>query len=80
MVKTWLKTATGLKVQQFDIQQQALKLTANRYVLVLSFSTSLCSSIDLLLLICFRLIICAVCMGAWDFPTPDSMQNPWQNL
>lgn len=30
MVKSWLKTATGLKVQQLDIQQQALKLTANR--------------------------------------------------
>ncbi|CAK9141422.1 unnamed protein product [Ilex paraguariensis] len=31
MVKSWLKTATGLKVQQLDIQQQALKLTANRF-------------------------------------------------
>ena len=30
MVKSWLKTASGLKRQQFDIQQQALKLTANR--------------------------------------------------
>lgn len=30
MVKSWLKTASGLKAQQFDIQQQALKLTANR--------------------------------------------------
>uniref|UniRef100_A0A0E0N5K1 DNA polymerase n=1 Tax=Oryza rufipogon TaxID=4529 RepID=A0A0E0N5K1_ORYRU len=31
MVKSWLKTASGLKRQQFDIQQQALKLTANRF-------------------------------------------------
>ncbi|CAK9177542.1 unnamed protein product [Ilex paraguariensis] len=31
MVKSWLKTASGLKVQQLDIQQQALKLTANRF-------------------------------------------------
>jgi len=31
LVKQWMKKATGLKVQQFDIQQQALKLTANRY-------------------------------------------------
>lgn len=31
MVKSWMKTATGLKVQQLDIQQQALKLTANRF-------------------------------------------------
>jgi DNA polymerase alpha subunit A len=30
MVKKWLKTASGLKMQQLDIQQQALKLTANR--------------------------------------------------
>ena len=30
MVKSWLKTASGLQRQQFDIQQQALKLTANR--------------------------------------------------
>jgi len=30
MVKSWMKTASGLKVQQLDIQQQALKLTANR--------------------------------------------------
>jgi DNA polymerase alpha subunit A len=28
--RIWLKTASGLKRQQFDIQQQALKLTANR--------------------------------------------------
>ncbi|KAL2931666.1 DNA polymerase alpha catalytic subunit [Bienertia sinuspersici] len=33
MVKSWLKTASGLKAQQFDIQQQALKLTANREIL-----------------------------------------------
>jgi DNA polymerase alpha subunit A len=26
-VKSWMKTATGLKYQQLDIQQQALKLT-----------------------------------------------------
>ncbi|KAL2899124.1 DNA polymerase alpha catalytic subunit [Bienertia sinuspersici] len=29
MVKSWLKKASGIKVQQFNIQQQALKLTAN---------------------------------------------------
>ncbi|KAM2640329.1 hypothetical protein TB1_026726 [Malus domestica] len=28
-VKKWMKTASGLKIQQLDIQQQALKLTAN---------------------------------------------------
>ncbi|KAK0605744.1 hypothetical protein LWI29_030308 [Acer saccharum] len=28
MVKSWMKNASGLKVQQLDIQQQALKLTA----------------------------------------------------
>lgn len=32
-VKGWLKKTTDiLKYQQFDIQQQALKLTANRYL------------------------------------------------
>ena len=32
LVKGWLKKTTDiLKYQQFDIQQQALKLTANRY-------------------------------------------------
>lgn len=30
-MKSWMKKASGLKVQQLDIQQQALKLTANRY-------------------------------------------------
>lgn len=36
-MKSWMKKATGLKVQQFDIQQQALKLTANRYMILLIF-------------------------------------------
>lgn len=34
MVKSWMGGATGLKLRQFDIQQQALKLTANRFVVV----------------------------------------------
>jgi DNA polymerase elongation subunit (family B) len=42
-VKGWLKrTSDILKYQQLDIQQQALKLTANRFFLIKSGNTSFC--------------------------------------
>ena len=39
MVKSWMKNASGIKIQQLDIQQQALKLTANRFVCILNIFT-----------------------------------------
>ena len=76
MVKSWLKTATGLKVQQFDIQQQALKLTANRFgdcSQFLNFSTLAFLTI-LRMSFSFNQFVSA-CMDAWAFQIPDSMRN-----
>ncbi|KAI4327439.1 hypothetical protein L6164_019899 [Bauhinia variegata] len=45
MVKSWMKNASGLKVQQLDIQQQALKLTANRFVSLLFLQFTCCECV-----------------------------------
>lgn len=92
MVKTWMKTASGLKVQQLDIQQQALKLTANRLMLTFvfynlrMFSLHAVISVSLPLYFYFfslcmaGMLNIAVCMDALDFPIQDFMQSLLQRL
>lgn len=89
-MKKWMKTASGLKIQQLDIQQQALKLTANRFLVL--FRLLICCPhldyISLVLQFIFLFIYLfmyiwmgtAVCMDAWGFRTRDFMQSHWQSL
>lgn len=85
-----MKNASGLKVQQLDIQQQALKLTANRFIFIFLasriwffFSINV-TAVHYIIPTFFFLIHSdmaghAVCMDALGFPIQDSMQSHLQN-
>lgn len=52
MVKRLMKTASGFEVLQLDIRQQALKLTANRFVFFLASSLSVPNCYSILPSVC----------------------------
>jgi hypothetical protein len=72
-----MKTASGLKRQQLDIQQQALKLTANRFLSWFFLaSSSECPKLMFCSSFCNNFFY-VVCTDAWDFPIQDFMQSRW---
>ena len=91
-VKLWLKnTSDPLKYQQLDIQQQALKLTANRFMLSSDFQVipplHWCSFPIFIGEVtwswqvqCFHMLYILVCMVAYDLQTQDFMQSLLQSL
>ena len=68
-VKLKMAKETGLKYWELDIRQQAIKLTANRFV----FTVLGCAGDKYTFLInVFLFILNTVCMDVWVFPIQDS--------
>lgn len=71
-VKLKMAKETGLKYWELDIRQQALKLTANRFV----FTVLVCAGYEIhfhhIFINVFLFILNTVCMVVWGFPIQGS--------
>lgn len=71
-VKQKMKKETGLKYLELDIRQQALKLTANRFVFMVLDSSSNNGQSQHFNINVYLFILNTVCMDVWGFLIQDS--------
>lgn len=71
-VKQKMAKETGLKYWELDIRQQALKLTANRFVFTVLGCAGDKYTFTTLFINVFLFILNTVCMDVWVFQIQDS--------